>query len=198
MIHLNIRVSLFLVIVPSLGAQQPAPGLRATSCPAADSVLGPLTAQQRKSHLNGWYSAAADRSFIRIDNAVLSSPGLGASVSWMGRDTKSQSSAQVEVSVPTTVLQARIDLQDSLSILVNDTLRLEFGAPKAPSFRGDRMPRFAPIIASLSLSNFLALSRAATATVSFRGVNIKAGQNELAALNALFRAFTCDVVLPER
>ena len=198
MIHKSIRVSLFLVIVPSFGTQQPAPELRATSCPAADSVLGPQTPQQRKSHLNGWYSAAADRSLIRIASAMLSAPGLGASLSWMGRDTKSTSAAQVEVSVPTTVLQTPIDLQDSLSILVNDTLRLEFGPPKAPTFRGDRMPRFAPIIASLSLSNFLALSRAATARVSFRGLNIKAGQHELAAMNALFRAFTCGVILPER
>ncbi len=190
--------TLLLLGAPSaMLGQQSAPRLRPTTCQLADSLLGPPTASQRRTHLLGWYSRSVDRSVVRTDNAPLVSSGIGASLSWAGRADGMPSSAQLEPSVPAAILVTPIDVTDTLWLLLDDTLRIALGGLRAPTLQGERLPPFAPVLAPLSRSNLLALGRASAATASFRDIRITAKSSGLAALNAIVRVALCGAVLPE-
>jgi hypothetical protein len=76
-------------------------------------------------------------------------------------------------------------------LTLNDSLELDLGTPKAPSVSGSFTPARLPIAVALSPASLSALAQARDAEVTLDTVRVRARTQELAEMNAFYRAARC-------
>lgn len=182
----------FLVLpLPSLHAQDQS-SRPTTNCPAAEAALGPESSAQAKAPLRRDYSAQTDRTYIHtITDVFLGATGFSALVSWPGQGSPESISAQLDVSVPKDLVASPVTAADTLVAFLDDSLQVPLGTPRPATLTGARVPRFVPVSVALSSRSFLAIAKASSMSVTFRGKSLRASTEVLSGFNALLRAMTC-------
>lgn len=176
---------------------QDRPPQPALNCAAADAGLGGAAPSDAQERIRIYYSPRTNRTYITVNERGQGGSSIHASVSWAGAGQPEGLAAQLDVSVPGSLLKTPITPSDTLLAVIDDSLRFDLGTPTAatisfpPSPSAPRVPRSVPLSTALSSGSFLAIAKASSMVLTFRSTRIKASRAALTALNALYRAMIC-------
>jgi hypothetical protein len=186
----------FLAAAPGHAQLSPLRTVQQRSCPAMDSLLGPLSQSQRHAVVMAHYDKERDGTSMRAGPEVSGRKYLMV-LSFDGASAQAAPAPLFGVDFPARTVQDAAGRGTHLLMVLTDstfvdTLRLDLGAFKAPrSVQGS--PERLPAVVLLSPASFLALARASSAAVMLDSVRVAFDEADLAEINVLYRVSRCGV-----
>lgn len=167
--------------------------MKAASCPAADSLVGPITKAQRRAVVR---VARSSRSpgVTALSGAVRGlKPRVHALAEYPGTDPQPAPAASLMLNLPATL--ARATAAEHLVLLLDDSLTLDLGVPKLPREEGRIVSPVLPVVLRLTPASLASVARAGRAEVRFDSLRLELRENELADLNLFYRLARCGLLI---
>lgn len=179
----------------SLHAQTPEfRTMRAGSCDAADSLVGPITKAQR----NAVVRASESREGGAV--SVLTGAIRGLKPRFMvigelpGPEPSPAPQGSLMILVPAEDARASAANGAHVRFLLDHSLSLDLGVPKLPREEGTIRATRLPVVVALSPATLVAIARAGTAEASLDSVELELRPDELADINLYYRLARCGLL----
>ncbi len=183
------------IVVPQLSSAQ-WQEIKAPSCLAADSVFGPLTPRQAYMKTPGMYMSSRDST--RMVAGTGNRPNVTATATVLGHTPISiRPPATLRVNVPYYLTERADAGTGSMYAQIDDSAMVSLGPPIIREWlAGSPRPsdfgiRDMSIDLKITAEKFLQVAQARTFVISWFGSKTKASDDELTAINALYRTLLC-------
>lgn len=180
-----------------LAAQRvPEKWAKIVSCPAADSLLGPLRGDW-DARVHGFYDERGDSTLLWSGSTLITedSWSITAVVEFRGRAPWDYPTAGLALALRGDRwrrMLAGSTIPDAV-IVLDDSLRLRMGAPLRGEYTGSELIRVAPITVSLSTLQFAGVVRAKKIRIELGKENLILNSQERRDLRGLYRLAACHV-----
>jgi hypothetical protein len=160
------------------------------NCAAADSVLGGITAAQRKASVTHAVTAEGT-AYARTGGQDLSASGLAVMARWTVGAEGTSLATQLDLSLPTAAFDRHWAARDSVQLVVDDWRQVPLGIPTPATVEGTVRPKRMLVSVALTEEDLRALAAAKSAVVRYGNQWIRFDRADLSATNRLYRLVTC-------
>ena len=199
----NVRLAGLLLLHAAIPKVAPAQEIKAPNCVAADTIFGPLTSRQAKIKTIGAYGTVHDSTSVYAGTGR--NPDVTAIATVPGHTpTLRRPPAKLRISVPYYLTERKDAAEISMYAQIDDSARVSLGPPIILAWAaGSPRPsdfgiRNMSIGIEINADFFLRIAQARKLVISWFGSNTKASDDELAAINVLYRTLLCVAVPPPR
>lgn len=167
--------------------------MKAGSCPAADSLVGPLTKAQSRAVVRASGSSRSPGVTVLTGAVRGLKPRVHALASFEGTDEQPAPAASLMLDLPAKSAKANAD--GHIMLLLDDSLTLDLGVPKLPREEGKIASPVLPIVVRLTPASLAAVARARKAEIRFESLRLELREDELADLNLFYRLARCGLLI---
>ena len=187
-----------IVLQPALLRAQSAElrTMRVQSCPAADSLVGPMTKPQRRAVVR--IAPLHDKGTVLVVSGPSDATGHVALLMAEAPDSAMGPtvSAQLSLWVPATSAEQLASATVRLIVTLDDSLPLDFGVPELPLIRRGRPAGRLPLSVLVSPASLAALAGAHRAEARLDTLAVQFPRADLIDINGFFRVIRCGLAPP--